>query len=377
MIKKLSSLTISGFFSGISYHLNKALNKPQYPSFLIFECTENCNSRCRMCNIWKKKPKGELTKEELSQIFSSRLFSKLRWINLTGGEPFLRKDFVDIIEILNSLPNLEGIAVPTNGFLTQRIVDAVESSLRLLDRRKFLSVTVSIDGFEKTHESIRGVKGSFKKAIATLDRLLELKKRYKNFNVGVQPTISRINLKEIKAFYSWIKKKTAAVGFAVMLQSPGYYDNLDSDIGLSKKDLLKLSRFLRKIAKADVQYAYYYYSLARMFESSRRGFGCMAGYKTLFMDSYGSLSPCPVLSFNKAYSFGSFRKGDIFWFSGSSDNLRKRLKSEKICESCTMLCDYINVVKVEFFEHSFFMLMHPVIAVRLIKKAATENNPYF
>jgi len=42
-----------------------------------------------------------------------------------------------------------------------------------------------------------------------------------------------------------------------------------------------------------------------------------------------------------------------------------------------MMCDFINVAKVEFFEHASFMMLHPNILINLFKKIRKEKNPYF
>ena len=330
-----------------------------------------------MCNIWKKKPKNELTTEEIKKAFSSRLFKELRWINLTGGEPFLRKDFVEVIKILNKLPKLEGIAIPTNGFLTDMTVNKVKEALKILDKNKFLSVTVSIDGFEKTHEKIRRIPNAFQKAMKTLEELKKIKA--KNFNIGVQPTISKMNIDEIEEFYKFIKTKSNNVGFAVTLVSEGYYENSGINVALDEKDKKRVARFFRKIMMQDPQYAYYYTHLINFFKKGKRDFLCMAGFKTLFMDAKGNIYPCPVLSYLDAYKFGNIRDGKAakLWFSHNAAKIKKRLKKNPICDKCTMMCDYINVIKVSFFEFTMFHLQHPKITYRLFKKAKQMNGNYF
>lgn len=378
VLLKAMKMGFEGIASGLSYRFKRFMDIHQYPTFLVFQMTNNCNARCVMCNIWQKKSVGELSTADIKKALRSKLFKKLRWVNLTGGEPFLRKDIVEITEEFNRLPEMEGIAIPTNGFMTKIIVKKTEEMLKVLDKDKFLSITLSIDGFEKTHEEIRGVKGVFGKVNATLDELIKLKKKYPNFNVGVQPTISKKNLPEIKKFYKEMKKKIASIGFAVMLTSEGYYDNNDSSVALTKDDKKKIAKFLKETLKEDPQYGFYYSKLIKMFDTNVRDFGCLGGYITTFMDPFGNISPCPVLSCNKRYIFGNIKEdGGKIWFSKNAKKIKKNLKREKICCSCTMMCDFINMAKVEFIEHSSFLVQHPTILVRLLKKVSSEKNPYF
>jgi MoaA/NifB/PqqE/SkfB family radical SAM enzyme len=378
MIDKIVSQVGSGMVSGIEYHYKHYSNQNMSPTFLAYQITDGCNSKCQMCNIWQKTPKNELSSAEIEEIFSSRLFSKLRWMNLTGGEPFVRNDIFEIIQILNKLPKLEGIAIPTNGFLTKRILDIVEKSLKILGKKKFLSVTLSIDGFEKTHDEIRGVPGAYQKVMKTLDGLLKLKKKYKNFNVGVQPTISKKNIEEIEDFYNFIKKeKTENIGFAVTMSSDGYYGNTGTKLELDKKDKKKVAKFFKQIINNDPQYAYYYLKLIEMFKTNKRNFLCLGGFLSLFMNPKGDLSPCPILSEDKDFNFGNGNSNAHYaWFSKRATKIKKHLKHESACKKCQMMCDFINVAKVEFYSFAGFMITHPVIFTKFMKKITDSNSAY-
>jgi len=375
MIGKAVKLAAQGKYTGAVYRIRKLFNVAQYPTFLVYQFTNNCNSRCQMCNIWKKESKGELTTDDIKKALKKPVFKKLRWVNLTGGEPFLRADIVDVCEAFANLPKLEGIAIPSNGFLTKRVEDAVKEILKVLRNDQFLSITLSIDGFEKTHDEIRGVPGAYKNVTATLDRLSKLKTQNPNFNVGVQPTISKKNLPEIEKFYKEMKKKTGSVGFAVMMTSEGFYSNTESEIALNKEDKKKVAKFLNKTLVHDPQYGFYYSKLVELFNTGKRNFGCLAGYLTLYMDPFGNLSPCPVLCSGK-YLFGNVKDKGV-WFNEKGRKIRAMLKKEPVCKTCSMMCDFINVAKVEFYEHALWMMMHPKIMARLAKKISKDKNPYF
>jgi Fe-coproporphyrin III synthase len=365
MVVKIASQAVKSLASGTKFRTKKALGIATAPTFLVYQLTNNCNSRCQMCSIWKKKSENELTAKDIQKLVKTRLFSKIRWMNLTGGEPFTRTDIVGIVKSLTKLPQLEGIAIPTNGYLTEKILRETEEILKILPMTTYLSITCSIDGFEKTHEAMRGVPGAFNRVNATLDGLLEMKKRHKNFNVGVQPTITKLNINEIEKFYNEMRKKVN-VGYAVMLTSKGYYGNTASKIALTDRDKEKVAGILSRAMKNDPQYAFYYENLINMFKTQKRDFGCLAGHLTVYMDPHGNLSPCPILSGNSRYSFGM--AGEDVWFEEKGDGIRKNLKSEPICKHCSLMCDLINVAKVDFFEFAGFMFLHPRTTARLAGK---------
>ena len=76
-----------------------------YPYLLTFVVTRRCNSRCQMCSIWKEKDSPLLSLEQIERIFRQNDFSFIRSVTLTGGEPTLRSDLVQICQtVLQSTP---------------------------------------------------------------------------------------------------------------------------------------------------------------------------------------------------------------------------------------------------------------------------------
>jgi len=87
--------------------------------------TYRCNARCRMCNIWKHptKPDEEIKPETLEKL------PRLDFCNVTGGEPFLRDDILDIVDVIKKKSNR--VVISTNGYLTDRILKVAESAMIL------------------------------------------------------------------------------------------------------------------------------------------------------------------------------------------------------------------------------------------------------
>ena len=76
--------------------LKANLNVNDFPFKLNFAITWRCNLKCKMCNIWMKESSNELKLDEIEEfVEKSPYFS---WVSLTGGEPFIRMDFVDIVK---------------------------------------------------------------------------------------------------------------------------------------------------------------------------------------------------------------------------------------------------------------------------------------
>lgn len=139
------------------------------PNRLVLDVTRRCNLRCSMCRTWEDPRRDELSVPEIADLI--RQLPRLTWLDVTGGEPFLR---ADAFELLTTIAR-EGRALtvlhfPTNGWFTRRIV---ETCTAIVDARPELQliVTVSIDGPPAVHDRIRGREGAFERALATFARL--------------------------------------------------------------------------------------------------------------------------------------------------------------------------------------------------------------
>ncbi|MBU2406860.1 MAG: 4Fe-4S cluster-binding domain-containing protein, partial [Nanoarchaeota archaeon] len=86
------------------------------PLNLTIGLTNTCNSRCLTCNIWKKSSENDLSLNELDKIFQN-IGPTLEWLILSGGEPFLRKDIVEICASAYKYCKPSIIVIPTNGIL--------------------------------------------------------------------------------------------------------------------------------------------------------------------------------------------------------------------------------------------------------------------
>ena len=98
---------------GVSYHLGGSLFTAK-PRMIQFPLTDRCNARCIMCNRWQKESTPEITIEQIREVFSSSLFSRIEDVNLHGGEPTLRKDLAEICQTIQSAcPRLKKIWIST------------------------------------------------------------------------------------------------------------------------------------------------------------------------------------------------------------------------------------------------------------------------
>jgi MoaA/NifB/PqqE/SkfB family radical SAM enzyme len=152
------------------------------PRFLTYTVTFTCNARCIMCDSWKMESPEDLSLEELDRIFSQ--LPTLDAVRLTGGEPFVRRDMIEIAGLVKKRLKPLVLHVTTNGFLTDRIVKFCEDRPRDLP----LHLLVSVDGVESKHNEVRGRENAWKTATATLKALAPRRKEL-GLRLGVNQTI--------------------------------------------------------------------------------------------------------------------------------------------------------------------------------------------
>ena len=148
-----------------------------FPQFISFTVTNACNLRCRMCGQWSEegyiknntvKTGKSLTVDDWKRLVDEVSMHKIRFILLRGGETFLYPGLMELVEYINS----KGIflSIDTNGTVMDKYA---EDLVRLGN----MHITFSLDGPEEIHDSVRGLKGSFRKTKEAIELLNEIEKR--------------------------------------------------------------------------------------------------------------------------------------------------------------------------------------------------------
>ncbi|OGQ92452.1 MAG: hypothetical protein A2284_07650, partial [Deltaproteobacteria bacterium RIFOXYA12_FULL_61_11] len=170
--------------------LRSNLGPLPHPYKLTLAVTEHCTMRCATCAIWRQAPRRACSFEELERLFTRA--RRFNWIDLTGGEPFLREDLVEVVRvILSTNRDLAFLHLPTNGTDPPRILSAVQGILALGPPR--LSLTVSLDGDEALNDRLRGRRGAFRLQLETYRRLHALP----GVEVVLGTTLSRFNVRHL------------------------------------------------------------------------------------------------------------------------------------------------------------------------------------
>jgi MoaA/NifB/PqqE/SkfB family radical SAM enzyme len=235
----------------IAFYFSQALNKPFVrPDVLQLTVTTRCNLRCKTCNIYEhsSKPEEELSINEMKPIIRQAYFWGIPTLSILGGEPLLRSDIIPLIEYAKKF-GME-VQITTNATLiTKELAD------KLVDLGVD-SVSMSLDGSTaELHDKIRGIKGTFSRAVHGIKTLVYAKQHKKSKKpwVSVGFTLENENCSDLNNFLKFAKR----IGVNSITYMPYVQDisnmklKSDSDllwipaekIGKLKSDLKKIDSF--------------------------------------------------------------------------------------------------------------------------------------
>lgn len=346
-------MKLSNYLNTISYAKHLFIKDCLSPIYLIFFVTERCNAKCKHCFVNvpnNKRMKEELTLQEIEKI--SNNMGNLLYLLPTGGEPFLRDDLPDIINVFYKNNQLRNVGIPTNGSLTERVVASVSRTLSLCNDLR-LGVDISIDGLHDAHDQIRGFPGLFEKAIATYWRLKELERENQRLRVCVEVTVSGFNQDNLFDIYDYFINTLKVDNLFVRIVRGNPRDPSAKDV-----DVEKFVRFAKKLEndlRDGVFYGHSAYPLSE-FITARDIIGrhltiktirerkfqipCYAGNLTGVIRTNGDVYPCELLN----DQIGNLRQSSYnlkqLWQSERAMKIRKQIRQTRCF--CTHECFITN-----------------------------------
>lgn len=321
--------------------IGAAWSRPSFPYKLTFVATERCNLRCGICRIWEAEREG-MPLPEIREFFARS--NRFSWVDVTGGEIFLRDDILDVFEtIIAECRHLAILHFPTNGYLVDRIVDVTRELVRMRPPR--LVITVSIDGPPEIHDKARGTEGSFERAVETFARLRSLR----GCTAFLGMTLTDANMDATEGTLAAVRRRVPGVAAADLHvnlpnRSGHYYRNEDVP-GLLPESLEEALRRIRRgrgipgtpFGIVECR------ALAlgeRYLRTGRCPISCQALSASCFVSADGVVYPCvtwsrPVGTLRECgYDLGTL------WNAPAAAALREEIVSGR-CPQCWTACEAI------------------------------------
>ena len=247
--------------------------------------TYRCNARCGMCHCWENPSKSS---EEFDPRILEKIPGGMKRLNITGGEPMLRRDIRDIVSILDK--KTKRLEISTNGYFYDRIIAIAEEF-------PGITVRVSIEGLPALNDKLRGIKDGFDRGMRTILRL----KKMGIEDIGFAMTISGDNCKDLLDMYALTAFMELEFANAVVHNSFYFYkeDNRIDNVRDVERAMVEFMeallrsprRGLKKRVK-DWFRAYLNLGLLRHVKGEQRPIECGAGTDTFFLDPWGRVLAC-------------------------------------------------------------------------------------
>lgn len=194
--------------------LRQSLSRNFYlPGHLIFYVTakEHTSAATEKSVLTCLSPekKQELSLAEIEK--TARSLGKLLWLDIKGGEPFLREDLPKIVKIFHKHNNFLRLNIFTDGILTDKIEEATANLLE--EEKSPVSIILSLDNLYEKQEEFKNIPGCFEKILSTQKKLTGLKKKYPSLAVKVHTVISHKNIKALENIIDFVKNKMPEIDF--------------------------------------------------------------------------------------------------------------------------------------------------------------------
>lgn len=334
---------------------------PFVMEFVVY-LTNRCNLRCKMCSQYgdnyKENACSELNIEQWKNFF--RMISDVSpkpKIVLIGGEPLLYRDIDKILAYLNK-KNF-GIQIVTNGVF-------LDKHLSVLKKCKNLTITISLDGLKDLHDKIRGVAGTFDKAIENIAKLNVLRKQGADIKIYINSVLLPDNISNLCDFYEYIQSKNVDQVVFQHLQFLSDEQSESADIEwmnrlgchfdgnliphdkfiFDKKYVSDLQSVFSELGKfcrvetfifpylSDEEMNKYY--LDKDLETIRPYLRCATPWTTAFIDPQGNVSNCI------SHKIGNITENDFWqiWNNEKAQNFRYNLSKCGNFSICAKCCNF-------------------------------------
>lgn len=175
------------------------------PTEIRARLTERCNYKCLQCACWRFDPKREMTIDQWKSAFTSLLeFLGPFTVQFVGGEPFVKKGFLDLLEFCSERSIDFGVITNGSAFSSDRVVE------RFVAARPF-KVEISVDGpTPELHDRLRGVPGSLASITRGIGKLRSAQSRLGvKFPLRIKTTLNAVNLRAMPEMVAWAESRGA------------------------------------------------------------------------------------------------------------------------------------------------------------------------
>jgi Fe-coproporphyrin III synthase len=296
------------------YQLIRSTRRERRLGTCILFVTSRCNAKCETCFYWQELNRpGDMTFDQIERVSATMPDVTDLW--LSGGEPTLRSDLNEIVNLFVRRNMVRRVIIPTNALVKSHVYRAVERALGEnpgID----LYLNVALDGYGETHDRVRGVPGNWRRTLDCIRALYPLKDRFAGrFRLNVNTVVCAENYAEIERLSSYLwdnfrldghyfnvirgeTKAGASIKRVPPEALPGIYA-LAARLTKRYGDRMfaaddATTRLVKNAAYVGAITTHYRTQLANFTEKSDWGFPCTAGETSVVIDYDGGVRACEL-----------------------------------------------------------------------------------
>jgi MoaA/NifB/PqqE/SkfB family radical SAM enzyme len=318
--------------------------------------------KCEHCFYWRSlNAKDDLTQDELFEL--SRSLGRVENLNLSGGEPFIRKEFAEICRQFIRQNGVRQIYVPTNGYFTDWTVERIAATL-VEPSLDLFAVELSLDGMPKFHDEFRVAKNSFRRAMETYDALVDLQRKDARLRIHAISTATDINMEEIRKLTTYLYERCPAMDHHNLAIIRGDRKN-PSLQGPALDQYRELYGYMRRLwaprelgRYGSIVEPMLQWAKIKTIEREDQVIPCRAGRLSVVVYANGDVSLCEIHE-----PLGNLREKSFseIWSSVEAANLRERIR-KKECHCTTEVFMWSSIV------HQPVQLAKAVLGAKVWKK---------
>ncbi|WP_248404539.1 radical SAM protein [Butyrivibrio fibrisolvens] len=305
--------------------------------------THRCNARCRMCNSYENAicAREEISLDDIKKIPNSK------FIQITGGEPFMRTDLEEIVDILYR--KSKRLMINTNGYFTDELV-------RICCKYPKLAIRISIDGNKEIHNEIRGID-IYDRAVNSLEEV----KKLGVTDLGISFTLQEKNVNQLIDMYRFALKKEVDFGVSVIHNS--YYFN-KSDNAIKSEDSLKnalkslVDLQLKSTRKKDWARAYFNDMSINYIDGKPMPVKCDAGVSSFTIECDGNVLPCNMTPMPWVMGNLKMQTWEEIISSEIAETINSKCRNCKL--NCWSICNVQSAIKKKIWIPASWLIVNIV-----------------
>ena len=324
----------------------KSIFLNQMPNYSVIYIDGRCNMLCSFCchAAMNARKTPVISAEQWGSIFKKA--KSLLHLTVTGGEPFIRKDFVEIIDNIVNSCGVPRISIKSNGFYIDRIKTFIPKLIEKHPGTEF-TLSISLDGPEDVHDKVRNFKGAYKKVLETIEEM-KIYRNKPNFYLRLASVLTADNKDILESLFN--QTATWPIDFHELILVRDIPDKEQLDL---KTHYEKLSKLQQKRASKGWKKSFngklfekIYLETIKRIDSNKVYSPCLAGGRFVEIFPDGMVRGCEVQKLWEVSKIGNVKEGGLDIVDVIKSQKTKEFR--KIAKKCTCTFECANAINTVY-----------------------------